>query len=68
MFLPDTMAQVNGKLAPIELCKDAYTERYPIRFSFLWRTSLHQLEIYPWTEQNDYLVFSDLESIAFGGG
>ncbi|KAI8334678.1 TLD-domain-containing protein [Chlamydoabsidia padenii] len=37
--------------------------------SFLWKSNhKHQLQVYPWTGANDYMVFSNQDFIAIGGG
>ncbi|KAI8084942.1 TLD-domain-containing protein [Halteromyces radiatus] len=36
---------------------------------FLWRSGTqHQLQVYPWTSANDYMIFSNHDFLAFGGG
>lgn len=36
--------------------------------SFLWRATNGGLKVYPWTGRNEYMILSESEFIAIGGG
>lgn len=57
------MEQANGNL-PAFLCLFTYQL---CSFSFLWK-SQPILKVFPWTGKNDYMILTDSNSIAIGGG
>lgn len=71
------MEQVNGKVIHylyILFFFQLTKKKHVYAYSFLWKLSsasqkdVPKIKTYPWTGKNDYMILSDSDFIAIGGG